>query len=217
MGLKISIQEANKKRRRSFNCADSPEFAGSLFVKLFSLLAVSVVLQPYHYSMKRVFLLLGSNQGDRKMALQTARERLADKAGKIIQASSVYRTGAWGNTEQPDFFNQAIEIATPLSPDDLLKACLEAETGMGRKRLEKWGERVIDIDLLFYGDVVLSHETLQVPHPHIPFRRFTLAPLAEIAPEFVHPSLDKTVRQLLEECHDSLPVERIDLEEKTNK
>lgn len=164
--------------------------------------------------MKRVFLLLGSNQGDRKSALHTARETLAEDAGEIQRESSIYRTGAWGNTDQPDFFNQAIEIATPLPPDDLLKVCLETETMMGRRRLEKWGQRIIDIDILFYGDIVLHHESLQIPHPHIPFRRFTLVPLAEIAPEFVHPSLDKTVQQLLNECHDMLAVERIEQEEK---
>ena len=167
--------------------------------------------------MKRVFLLLGSNQGDRKAALDTACDTLNESAGKIVRRSSIYRTSAWGNTDQPDFYNQAIEIATPLSPDDLLKTCLEAETRMGRKRLEKWGERLIDIDILFYDNVVLSHETLQVPHPHIPFRRFTLAPLAEIAPDFVHPSLDKSITQLLDECQDPLAVERMTAEEESKK
>ncbi len=141
--------------------------------------------------------------------LDQARLMLDERAGKLVRQSKVYRTAAWGNTDQRDFFNQAVEIATPLEPDDLLSVCLDVESKLGRRRIEKWGERVIDIDVLFYDDTVLSHETLTVPHPHIPFRRFTLVPLCEIAPDFVHPSLDKTVKQLLDECPDPLSVEEV--------
>lgn len=215
MGLKIAF---NGRIKNSQNL----RFGRSKAVrdhsaKLFLLYEVSVRPTPYHYRMKKVFLLLGSNQGDRKAALDGACDALNQSAGEIIRRSSIYRTSAWGNTDQPDFFNQAVEIATPLSPDDLLKRCLEAEAIMGRKRLEKWGERRIDIDILFYENIVLSHESLQIPHPHIPFRRFTLTPLAEIAPDFIHPSLDKSIKQLLHECHDPLEVERMEWEEENKK
>jgi 2-amino-4-hydroxy-6-hydroxymethyldihydropteridine diphosphokinase len=211
LGSKISIQRSNKKPLAAAIALQKAVFDQTLqrASKYSTIREVSVVRQAYHYIMKRVFLLLGSNQGNRKAALEKACHLLSQKAGEIKKTSALYRTAAWGNTDQPDFFNQAIEIATPLSPDELLNTCLETESQMGRQRLEKWGERLIDIDILFYDNVVLQHEALQIPHPHIPFRRFTLVPLAEIAPDFVHPSLDKPVRQLLDECKDPLPVDRI--------
>ena len=159
--------------------------------------------------MNRVFLLLGSNLDNRDMNLRSARGLLDDVAGTIIAASAVYRTAAWGITDQPYFYNQAIELKTSLSPEALLSACLEIERAMGRKRMAKWGERLIDIDVLFYGDLVLTSETLQIPHPQIPFRRFTLQPLSEIAADLQHPVLHRSVLQLLEDCPDPLKVTRI--------
>jgi 2-amino-4-hydroxy-6-hydroxymethyldihydropteridine diphosphokinase len=160
--------------------------------------------------MKKVFLLLGSNLGDRRNALQAACDRLEARVGKIEAISSIYKTGAWGNTAQPDFYNLAIRIATSLAPEVLLENCLAIEADLGRKRVEKWGERVIDIDILFYEDLIIRQEALQVPHPQIAFRRFTLEPVAEIAKDFVHPELRKTIGELLEACPDNLPVTRLD-------
>jgi 2-amino-4-hydroxy-6-hydroxymethyldihydropteridine diphosphokinase len=162
--------------------------------------------------MKRVFLLMGSNLGDRQANLKAASDLLAATAGQIKSASAVYRTAAWGITDQPEFYNQAVEIATALSPDELLQKCLGIEHDLGRKRLEKWGERLIDIDILFFGDLVVQEEHLHIPHPQIPFRRFTLVPLSEIAAELWHPQLNKTISQLLEECPDELPVSKINIE-----
>jgi 2-amino-4-hydroxy-6-hydroxymethyldihydropteridine diphosphokinase len=160
--------------------------------------------------MKRVFLLLGSNLGDRSANLRAAANLLTKSAGPIITSSSIYKTAAWGLTAQPEFYNQALEIATALSPDQLLNTCLEIENQLGRKRLEKWGERSIDIDILFYDDTIVRQEHLQIPHPQIPFRRFTLVPLAQIAGDYHHPSMHKSITQLLHECPDDLPVTKIE-------
>src|ERR1043165_899755 len=110
-----------------------------------------------------IFLLLGSNLGDRLMNLEEA----STQVGGVIASSSVYVTAAWGNENQEDFLNQAIEIDSPLSPYELLTRVQDIELGMGRKRVEKWGPRLIDIDILFYRDDVIKASNLIVPHPGI--------------------------------------------------
>lgn len=153
-----------------------------------------------------IFLLLGTNQGDRDQHLLMARQLIIENIGKIIHFSSCYKTAAWGNTDQPEFYNQVIEVETNFSAQNLLAGILRIEELMGRKRLEKWGPRIIDIDLLFFKNHIINDSTLNLPHPGIPHRRFTLVPLAEIAPEFEHPVLHKNIRTLLTECTDTLPV-----------
>ena len=153
-----------------------------------------------------IFLLLGSNEGDSAQNLGVAREKIEFRTGAIIKQSSLYRSAAWGIEAQPDFLNQVLEIATELSPEALLEEILAIELEMGRVRRQKWGPRFIDIDLLFYGVEVRNTPSLVLPHPRIPERRFTLLPLSEIAPEFVHPVLNKTMSRLLEECRDPLDV-----------
>lgn len=153
-----------------------------------------------------IFLLLGTNQGDRSRNLTAAKQLIEERAGKIVRFSSVYRTAAWGNHDQPEFYNQAIDVSTGLSPQQLLTHILEIELELGRRRLEKWGPRIIDIDILFFHQQVINDSNLTVPHPRMPERRFALAPLAEIAPTFHHPVLHKDVSTLLHECKDPLPV-----------
>jgi 2-amino-4-hydroxy-6-hydroxymethyldihydropteridine diphosphokinase len=156
-----------------------------------------------------VFILLGSNLGDTVGMLKVATTKLEEQVGTVVQASAVYQTAAWGNLHQPDFLNQVLRLRTNLSPHVLLEKILLIEQQMGRKRIERWGARNIDIDLLYYGHVLIDSPTLKVPHPAIAARKFTLVPLAEIAPDFVHPVFKKTNKELLMACVDTLEVKSV--------
>ena len=147
-------------------------------------------------------LLIGTNLGEREKHLNTALQFIAEKTGTVLKISSIYATAAWGIEEQPDFLNQAILISTDMAPNELLANILAIEQAMGRVREVKWGPRLIDIDILFYEELVIEDENLKIPHPYLPSRRFSLVPLAEITPNWTHPVLNKTVLQLLEDCPD---------------
>lgn len=159
--------------------------------------------------MKSIFLGLGSNLGDRKQNLLQAQELLNQT---IIRASSFFDTEPVGFLDQPWFLNVVIEIESGLKPAKLLKRCLDVEKQMGRVRDIPKGPRVIDIDILFYGNVIVNEPDLIIPHPAIPERKFVLDPMNEIAQDFVHPVLQKSISQLLQECPDqSVTIRRADL------
>lgn len=157
--------------------------------------------------MARIFLLTGSNLGDRIAYLKFAQTELKKRVGNQVKASSIYQTAAWGKTDQADFLNQVLELETELAPLEILKINQEIEKEAGRNRKEKWGARELDIDILFYDDQILETPELTIPHPHLHNRRFTLMPLAEIAPNLEHPVFKKTVADLLKNCPDTLEAE----------
>lgn len=157
--------------------------------------------------MNQVFLLLGSNEGDRIKWLKEALNRI-ELFSKIVRTSSIYETAAWGLQAQPDFLNIVIEISTVFSAEDLLSAIQQIEKDLGRQRLVKWGQRTLDIDILFYNNHVIATESLKVPHPYLQDRRFTLEPLNEIAETFVHPVFQKNIKMLLDDCKDNLIARR---------
>ncbi len=157
--------------------------------------------------MNRVYLSLGSNEGNRLKWLTEALNKIKQDCGDIIKISNIYETKAWGLKEQPDFLNRAVLISTTLSPLDLLNAINKIETSLGRIRTQKWGPRTLDIDILFYNNEIINLPQLIVPHPYIQERLFTLQPLNDIAPDFMHPLLYKTISELLAVCKDDLEIE----------
>ncbi|MEN0055600.1 MAG: 2-amino-4-hydroxy-6-hydroxymethyldihydropteridine diphosphokinase [Mucilaginibacter sp.] len=159
--------------------------------------------------MNNIFLLLGSNLGNRKEFLQQAVEQIEVEIAPLTCVSSVYETQSWGKTDEPDYLNQVLELQTTMPAREVLQKVLAIEQSMGRKRKEKWGSRIIDIDILFYGNAIINEPDLKVPHPELHKRRFTLEPLAEIAADFVHPVLNKGILQLKNELNDSLIVKKV--------
>ena len=159
--------------------------------------------------MNTAFLLTGGNLGNRFENLQLAYKKIEQNCGAITAASSIYKTAAWGFTQQPDFYNQALQLQTFLSPDALMLALLSIEEKLGRKRTIKMGPRIIDIDILLMDDMIYTSSIVTIPHPHLHERRFALTPLAEIAANVIHPVFNKTINELLNECTDTLAVYKI--------
>lgn len=158
--------------------------------------------------MINVYLLLGSNLGDRQMFLRQAATHIEAQIGQIVKQSAIYETQSWGKTDAPDYLNQVLYIQTQMPPHELLITVLNIELLLGRQREELWGARTMDIDILFYGDEVINQPNLIVPHPQLHNRRFTLEPLNEIAPQLFHPVLRKTINQLKNQLKDKLQVKK---------
>lgn len=160
--------------------------------------------------MTKLYLLLGGNLGDRKSVFAQARAILEDTVGKIAAQSALYETEPWGFDSDDLFWNQVLEITTVLSPDEVLQQTQKAELSLGRiRKANQYDSRIIDIDILFYGELIINQANLNVPHPRIQERKFTLIPLNEIAPDLIHPVFQKNIRQLLNECTDPLKVAKV--------
>jgi len=158
--------------------------------------------------MNTAYLLIGGNLGDRAAYLGEAINQISAQCGRVISTSSIYETAAWGNVNQPAFYNQAVKLVTILSPEALIERLLAIENEMGRVRTEKYGPRTIDLDILMINDIVIDTPTLTIPHPQLHNRRFALLPLHEIAPALHHPVLNKTIHELLLNCLDTLDVQK---------
>lgn len=169
-----------------------------------------ILLSQGILNMESVYLGIGSNLGDRESNLRNAVEKLGEYAGKILKVSSVYETEPWGFKSDEKFLNMVVELETSLKPSGLLGRLLMIESMMGRLREGKqYSSRIIDIDILFYGNLGCYTKALEIPHPKLHERKFVLAPLAEIVPDLVHPVLKKSITQLLSECSDKGNVIRL--------
>lgn len=155
--------------------------------------------------MNKIFLALGSNVGDRAKYIGDAVALLGEKIDDV-RSAPVYESKAVGYTDQPDFLNTVIEGFTALSPEELLNFTQATEKKVGRIPRFRWGPREIDIDILFYDDLVIKSDRLQIPHPRLQERHFVLVPLQNLVPDFTHPSLSKTVQEMLEALSPAEPL-----------
>lgn len=159
---------------------------------------------------ENVYLLLGSNLGDRNALLKKAVEEIGKYIGEVFIKSSLYETEAWGREDQPGFLNMALGVKTIFDPMQVLEKVLAIELDLGRVRHEKWGSRLIDIDIIFFGEQIVDMgEQLQIPHPYMQDRKFVLEPMAEIAPDYIHPVFQLSVSEILERLSDNLSVSKI--------
>jgi 2-amino-4-hydroxy-6-hydroxymethyldihydropteridine diphosphokinase len=158
-----------------------------------------------------VYLLTGSNIGERLHFLQKAEEEIAAQVGKIVAKSSYYESDAWGNTEQENFWNQCLAVETSLDAEKVLETVLDIEKKMGRIRKGEWQPREIDIDILFYGEKIINSERLTVPHPRVHERNFALVPMLEVNGDYFHPILQLHIDEIYFDCEDPLNVYLLEL------
>lgn len=167
------------------------------------LLFIPQYLRSMQKSWHRVYLSLGSNEGNSHQNLSTAIAFISKEIGSVRKISPIYKTAAWGLTNQNDFLNICIEISTPFPPLLTMKKIIAIEMKMGRVRTQKWGPRIIDIDIVFFDQLILNHADLQLPHPHFQNRKFVLQPLSDIASKKIDPVSNKTVSNLAKQCSDT--------------
>ncbi len=152
--------------------------------------------------MSKVYLSIGSNKGNRSVLINKAIDKIEKKIGTIISRSSIYQSKSWG-FDSNDFYNISLLIDTDIEPKSLLINLKKIEKSMGREDIDgSYSDRFIDIDILFYDNIIIDSEDLKIPHPKIEIRKFVLIPMLEIADDYVHPILNKTIRQLDNECDD---------------
>ncbi len=149
--------------------------------------------------MHSAIIAIGTNLGNKEENIKKATDLIKRRGIRIVKSAGIYRTKPYGYTNQPDFLNSALEIETTLSPEELLETLLSIEKEMGRVRKVHWGPRIIDLDIIFYDNLVINEKNLKIPHPDMQNRLFVLKPVSEIAPCRVHPVFCKTVKTLLEE------------------
>ncbi len=158
--------------------------------------------------MNVAYLCLGGNIGNRETCLRLAISEISERVGQLLNASKIYQTAAWGVTNQQPYLNICLAVGTNLSSSDLMDVLLDIEKQLGRERLnnEIYTSRTIDIDILFYNRDTIDTPKLSVPHPRLHLRKFVLIPLCDIIPDFLHPVLNKSIFNLLNECEDALEV-----------
>lgn len=153
--------------------------------------------------MNTVFLGLGGNMGDRAALLKSALVQIGAQIGQIHQKSSIYETAAWGKEQSPSYLNMVLQLETVLNPVELIKTCLDIEKNCGRLRThDRYADRTMDIDVLYYNELQLITEAIEIPHPRMHLRKFVLVPLAEIFPQKIDPRSGKTITELLQNCSD---------------
>ena len=160
--------------------------------------------------MHQAILLLGSNMGERALLLNQAIQKIEEKAGAIEKTSCIYESEPWGFETEDTFLNQVVQIRTTMQPEALLEMVLYIEDILGRKREgSAYQSRLIDIDILFYDDIIMHSRKLKIPHPSLHKRMFTLLPLNEIATGFIHPIFNDSVSNLMKKCSDKLWVKKL--------
>ena len=162
--------------------------------------------------MTRSYILFGSNQGDKEALLEQACTLINNRCGMLVERSSAYVTEPWGFEAEEWFLNELLVVETELEPDELMDALLEIEKELGRVRHPKqkgYTSRTVDLDILYYGNQMVNTEKVTVPHPRLHLRRFVLLPLCELIPDFLHPKLNLSQEELLQNCPDTSIVQQL--------
>jgi 2-amino-4-hydroxy-6-hydroxymethyldihydropteridine diphosphokinase len=159
--------------------------------------------------MNGVYLIIGGNLGNRALNLALCKKEISEEIGLILKQSSIYETAAWGITNENSYLNRVLFLETILTAERVMEICLEIEKKFLRVRQKKWESRIMDIDILFFNNEIIKTKKLQIPHPRMAERKFVLIPMVEIAPNLVHPLLDKSMTKMLSECEDTLDVSKV--------